>query len=121
MILMNSMIIEITKEDNDIILNHLYKYNQGVDIPDKLAMDCYVKSIELKNDDIIFHTKRIKPILDKDCNITEDTVGSGIGDIGDDFSISLSDFVSPYGSIFKSAIREIKINKLIRDNNLEKL
>jgi hypothetical protein len=79
------MIIEITKEDNDIILNHLYKYNQGVDIPDKLAMDCYVKSIELKNDDIIFHTKRIKPILDKDCNITEDTVGSGIGDIGDDF------------------------------------
>ena len=115
------MIIEITKEDNDIILSHLYKYNQGVDIPDKIAMDCYVKRIEFQDDETIFHCKRIKAILDKDYNITEDTVRSGRGDIGDDLSILLSGFGSPYGSIFKSAIREIKLNKLIRDNNLERL
>jgi hypothetical protein len=107
------MIVKLTKEDNDIILNHLYKYNQGVETHMKMAMDSYVESIEFKSDDIIFHSKRINPILDEECNINEDNVGSGRGKIGDSVSISLSEFEKPYNDIFYAAVREIKLNKLI--------
>lgn len=107
------MIVKLTKEDNDIILNHLYKYNQGVETHMKMAMDSYVEFIEFKSDDIIFHSKRINPILDEECNINEDNVGSSRGKIGDSVSISLSEFEKPYNDIFYAAVREIKLNKLI--------
>lgn len=107
------MIINLTKEDNDIILNHLYEYNKGVETHMKMAMDSYVDSLEFTDNDIIFHSIRIKPILDKECNINEDNVGKGRGEIGDVVSISLSGVETPYNDIFYAAVREIKLNRLI--------
>lgn len=107
------MILKLTKEDNDVILNHLYKYNQGVETHMKMAMDSYVDAIEFTEGDTVFHSKRIKPILDSECDINEDNVGSGRGKIGDSVSISLSEFEKPYNDIFYAAVREIKLNRLI--------
>lgn len=107
------MIVELTKEDNDIILKHLYEWNKGLEIHMKMAMDSYVQSIEFTPDDIIFHSKIIKPVLDSECDITEDNVGKSRGEIGDTFSRSLSQFEKPYGNIFYAAVREIKINKIL--------
>ena len=35
------------------------------------------------------------------------------GEIGESILIKLSDFESPYNEIFRAAIREIKLNKLV--------
>jgi len=105
--------LELTKEDNDIILNHLYKYNQSVETSEKMAMDSYVENIEFIENDFIFHIKRIKPILDESCGITEDVCGKPRGEIGESILIKLSAFESPYNEIFRAAIREIKLNKLV--------
>lgn len=104
--------IELTKEDNDIILNHLYKYNESVDTNMKMAMDSYVETIEFVENDIIMNGKRIKPIIDESCGVTEDNCGLPSGEIGESISLKLSQFESPYNNIFISAIREIKLNKL---------
>jgi len=104
--------LELTKEDNDIILNHLYKYNEGVDTNMKMAMDSYVETIEFVENDFILHMKRIKPILDESCGITEDVCGESKGEIGKSISIKLSQLESPYNNIVLSAIREIKLKKL---------
>jgi hypothetical protein len=45
--------------------------------------------------------------------ITENNVGKSQGDIGDDVSVKLSDLEDVYKNILKSAIREIRINKLV--------
>lgn len=106
------MIIELTKGDNDIIINHLYKYNEGAEVTMKMAMDVYIKTIEFTEKDIIFHFKGIKPILDDDCNITDKNIGKGI-DIDREDSVPLSKFEPPYNNILYGAIREIKLNKLL--------
>ena len=105
--------LELTKEDNDIILNHLYKYNEGVETNMKITMDSYVETIEFVENDFILHMKRIKPILDESCGITEDTCGKSQGEIGESISIKLSQFESPYNNIVLAAIREIKLNRLV--------
>lgn len=105
------MILDLTKKDNDIIINHLYKWNQGVETHMKMAMDTYVDAIEFIGDDIVFHCTRIKPFLIDD--ITEDNVGKSKGEIGDKITIKLSKFESPYNDILYAAVREIKLNKLI--------
>lgn len=107
------MKVELTKEDNDIILKHLYEWNKGLEIHMKMAMDSYVEYIEFTSNDIIFHSKRTKPVLDIECDITEDNVGKSKGEIGDTFSRSLSKFEKPYGDIFLAAVREIKLNKIL--------
>lgn len=107
------MIINLTKEDNDIILNHLYEWNKGVETHMKMAMDTYVDAIEFIEDNIMFHYKKIKPILDDDCGITENNVGEGKGEIGDKYSVKLSQFEKPYDDILYSAVREIKLNKIL--------
>ena len=104
--------LELTKEDNDIILNHLYKYNEGVEINMKITMDSYVETIEFVENDFILNVKRIKPIIDESCGITEDVCGKSQGEIGDSISIKLSQFESPYNNIVQAAIREIKLKKL---------
>lgn len=105
------MILDLTKEDNDIILHHLYKYNQGVEVHMKMAMDSYVNSIEFVENDIIFHSTRINPVLIGD--ITEDNVGKSKGKIDDKITIKLSKVESPYDDIFYAAVREIKLNKIL--------
>jgi hypothetical protein len=105
------MILELTKEDNDIIINHLYVYNKGVETHMKMAMDTYVDALEFVDDDIIFHTSRIKPILLG--GITEDNVGKSKGEIGAKTSIKLSGFEKPYDDILLQAIREIKLSRVI--------
>ena len=105
------MILDLTKEDNDIILNHLYKYNKGVETHMKMAMDYYVDALEFVEGDIIFHSTRIDPILDDD--ITEDNVGKSNGEIGAKTSSKLSGFEKPYDSILYAAVREIKLSKLL--------
>jgi hypothetical protein len=105
--------MKLTKEDNDIILNHFYQWNKGVEAHMKMAIDSYIKSIEFIEDDIIFHAIRIKPILDKVCNITEDNVGSSKGKIGNHVSIKLSQFDKPYSDILYAAVREIKLNRIV--------
>ena len=105
------MILDLTKEDNDIILHHLYKWNKGVETHMKMAMDSYVNSIEFVENDIIFHSTRINPVLDDD--ITEDNVGKSKNKIGDKTSIKLSQFESPYDDIFYATVREIKLNKIL--------
>lgn len=105
------MILDLTKEDNDIIINHLYKYNKGLETHMKMAMDSYVDVLEFVEDDIIFHITRINPVLDDD--ITEDNVGKSSGVTGDKKSIKLSRFEKPYDSILYAAVREIKLSRLI--------
>ena len=105
------LILDLTKEDNDIIINHLYKYNKGVETHMKMAMDSYVDALEFVEDDIIFHNTRINPILGD--GITEDTVGKSNGEIGAKTSIKLSQFEKPYNDIFYAAVREIKLSRLI--------
>lgn len=106
------MTIYLNKNDNEVILNHLYKYNQTVETGQKMAMDFYIESINF-SDDITFKGIRIEPILDKSCEITEDNVGGSRGEIGDSLEIKISQFESPYREIIFAAIREIKLNKII--------
>jgi hypothetical protein len=79
----------------------------------KMAMDSYVESIEFTEGDTIFHSKRIKPILDNECDINEDNVGKSKGEIGDKVSISLSQFEKPYDDILYAVVREIKLSKIL--------
>jgi hypothetical protein len=108
------MRINLTKDDNNIIIKHLYEWNKKVPINEKMAMDSYIESIDFIEDDIIFNSIRINPILDEDHDITKDTVGGQKGKIGDRNSISINDFSKPYRDIFLGTIREIKINKLLK-------
>jgi len=103
----------LTKSDNDIIIKHQYEFNKLVDTGNKMAIDVYINSIDFLEDDIVFNCKRIKPIVDYSCGITENNVGKSQGDIGDDVSVKLSDLEDVYKNILKSAIREIRINKLV--------
>ena len=105
------MILNLTKEDNDIIINHLYKYNKGVETHMKMAMDSYVHALEFVEDDIIFHNTRINTVLDDD--ITVDNVGKSNGEIGAKTSSKLSGFEKPYNDILSAAVREIKLNKIL--------
>lgn len=105
----------LTKEDNDIIVYHLYKYGEGFsDIRDKIAMDLYINEIEFLKNEIILKGVRIKPIpIDGIC---EENIGKGRGDIGDYMEIKLSDFkINEYDCIkpLRAAIREIKLKKII--------
>lgn len=104
-------ILNLTKEDNAIIINHLYKYNKGVETHMKMVMDTYVDALEFIEGDIIFHNTRIDPILDDD--ITEDNVGKSKGEIDDKITIKLSKLESPYNDILYAAVREIKLNKIL--------
>lgn len=99
----------LTKSDNDIIIKHFYEWNKSAEVHNKLAIDVYINSIEYSEDDILFNCTRISPILDDSCGISEDSVGKSKKDIGDDITVKLSDFESPYNEILKAAIREIKI------------
>lgn len=100
----------LSKEDNDIIVEHLYKYNEGVGVVDKMAMDSYINRIEFTDDDIIFHGVRIVAVPIDD--IEQYNIGESIGEVGDKVTISLSIFDTVYREVFKSAIREIKINRI---------
>ena len=106
------MIIKLTKSDNDIIVNHFYKYNRTVEVHQKMAIDFYIESIEFL-DDIKFHGVRIKPVLDDSCDITKDNVGDGRGQLGETFDVFFSQFEKPYSDILSAAIREIKLNRII--------
>jgi hypothetical protein len=104
----------LTKSDNDIIIKHIYDFNKSVDTQHQMAIDVYINSIEfLDNHDVIFNCTRIKPIIDDSCGITEDTVGSSKGDIGENITAKLSEFEVVYKNILKAAIREIKISKFV--------
>ena len=105
------MILKLTKEDNDIILKHLYEWNKGVETHMKMAMDSYVDALEFVDEDIVFHTSIIKPILLD--GITEDNVGKSNGKIGDKKSLKLSGFEKPYYDILLQSIREIKLSRVI--------
>ncbi len=100
----------LSKEDNDIIINHLYKYNEGVGVVDKMAMDSYINKIEFTDNDIIFHGVRIVAVPIDD--VEEYNIGKGIGEVGDKVTIELSVFDPVYREVFKAAIREIKINRI---------
>ena len=109
-------ILNLTKEDNDIIINHLYKWNKGVENYMKMAMDTYVDALEFRENDIIFHTTKIEPILDGDFGITKDNVNKTRGEIGDLVSISISQFGKPYDGILYAAVREIKLRSILTCN-----
>lgn len=106
------MILKLNKEDNDIIIEHLYEYNKGVPINDKMAMDVYIEEIQFKDDIII---KRIKIETIKIENIKDDEYGKGEGEIGEIICVNLNRFEEPYKSIITGAIREIKINHFINN------
>jgi predicted component of viral defense system (DUF524 family) len=108
------MIIEFNKEDNDIFIKHLYEFNKNVQIRDKMAMDAYINQIEFRNNDIIFKITRIETI--KIENLEDKQYSESHGEIGDIFYISLNSIEEPYKTVLNSAIREIKINKLISDD-----
>lgn len=102
----------LTKEDNDIIVYHLYKYGEGFsDIKDKMAMDFYIKEIEFSKNETIFKGVRIKPILID--GVLEENIGKGRGDIGDYMEIKLSEVDGDYTKPLQAAIREIKLKKII--------
>jgi hypothetical protein len=104
----------LTKSDNDIIIKHIYEFNKSVATHDKMAIDVYINSIELlDNDDIAFNCIIIKPIVDSSCGVTEDSVGRSRKDIGDTVTAKLSQFDDRYRNILKAAIREIKISKFV--------
>ena len=106
------MKLELTKEDNDIIVYHLYKCGEGFsDIRDKMAMDFYINTIEFLENDTILKGVRIKPIpLDGVC---EKNIPNGRGEVGDYLEIILSKFDREYIGSLKAAIREIKLKKII--------
>jgi hypothetical protein len=109
------MIIELDEVDNDIFIKHLYEFNKNVSsISDKLVMDCLILNLEFKEHDIIFKVTRIETI--KMEGLHEDHYGKSSGKIGDVIHISINSFGDKYKTIFRAAIREIKINKLVNDN-----
>ena len=105
------MILNLTKKDNDIISNHISKFNQGVETHMRLAVDVYINFIEFKDDDIILYFKITEPILDD--FVTKENVGISSGEIGDEKSISISRFDEPYRRILYTSIREIKLERII--------
>jgi hypothetical protein len=102
----------LTKEDNDIIVYHLYKYGEEFsDIADKMAMDFYINTIEFLENETILKGVRIKPVpID---GVLEENIGKGRGDIGDYMKIKLSEVDGDYIKPLKAAIREIKLKKII--------
>lgn len=106
------MRMKLTKEDNDIIVYHLYKYGEGFsDIKDKMAMDFYINEIEFSKNETIFKGVRIKPIpID---GVLEENMSKGRGDIGDYMEIKLSEVDVDYTKPLQAAIREIKLKKII--------
>lgn len=102
----------LTKEDNDIIVYHLYKYGEGFsDIRNKMAMDFYINEIEFLKNETILKGVRIKPIpIDGIC---EENIGKGRGDIGDYMEIQLSEVDVDYIKPLQAAIREIKLKRII--------
>lgn len=110
------MKIELTKEDNDIIVYHLYKYSDGFsDITDRKAMDFYINTIEFLENDTILKGFRIKQIPFDD--VREENIlwriGKSRGDLGDYLEIILSEFDKEYINSLKAAIREIKLKKIV--------
>ncbi len=101
--------IILTKEDNNIIVNHLYTNNRTCDVSDRIAMDSYINYIDFIDNDIILNCSVIEVVPD-------DTVPSAtrsISSIGTNFDVNLS--TMHLSNIFAGAIREIQINKLIND------
>lgn len=111
---MNEEKLTLTKEDNDIIVYHLYKYGEEFsDINNKMAMDFYINEIQFLKSETIFKGVRIKPIpID---GVSEKYIGRGRGDIGDYMEIKLSNVDVDYTKPLQAAIREIKLKKIIDD------
>lgn len=106
------MKIELTKEDNDIIVYHLYKYSDGFsDITDRKAMDFYINTIEFLENDTILKGFRIKQIPFDD--VREENILWRIGKSRGDLETTLSKFDKEYINSLKAAIREIKLKKIV--------
>lgn len=105
------MNISLSREDNDIIVRHLYEYNEGVDVEQRMSMDCYINEIDFTENDLVFKCLGIETILYGD--IITDKIIPINNVVGKLFEIKLSEFESPYNQILMGAIREIKLRRLI--------
>jgi hypothetical protein len=103
--------IKLTREDNDVILQHIDRYNDGRSISDKCAMDSYIHRIVFKDTDILFDIEVIKAKPPIGC--TEDHIGASRDEVGSRHILSISEIDPELKIAVNAAIREIKVNRCL--------
>lgn len=111
------MKIDIGELENNIIKKYIFNYNKGSEIVENIVLDVYIDSIEWTENDIIFHSTTILPDQsDYSVKISEDIIENCNRYLGKKSEIKLSKFdrnQSNFKNIIFSALREIKLNKII--------
>ena len=107
--------IQLDKDDNEIVRTHIYEANKALPTHEKMAMNVFIHSIDIDGEEVTFHTTIIEPILDEENGITKDVTGEDHWkpeSLGKPETIFLKNFEGPVKESLRAAIREIQIRKI---------
>ncbi len=105
------MVVELTQEDNDILLKYIQEFNKTKrELSDKISMDCFIESIEF-GEVIRFNCIGINLILAEDCGKLN--TPKNLPDIGERYSMDLINLDSDVKLIVIPFLRDIKLSKFI--------
>jgi hypothetical protein len=109
------MLLKLNKEDNQKFFDAFDAHNRNAEqVRDKIALDVFIEALDLIENDIVFHCvvldkSEIKVFGAKEENIEINQNKKP----GENVTVRFSDFEPEFKQICLSAVREIKISKMI--------